>query len=145
MRDTMSLRGRHWLLLGGAVLAAAIYGGLLDIRGMAAALANRADVVRTFEDPDLGRADAMILVFSTLFLGPMAVLLGGLLLTALLAVFGGFLLPVVRWFRLPEWVGTAVALVAAVAVLWAHSEAWLPRSLWFVGLVARACRVVIAV
>jgi hypothetical protein len=62
-----------------------------------------------------------------------------------LAVFGGFLLPVVRWCRLPDWIATATVLGGVAGVAWMQSELWLPRSLWFMGLLARACRIVISV
>jgi len=144
MRDTLSLRTHHWMILIGALVYGTIYAGMLDVRGMAAWFASRPEVAKAFADPDFGRADALILVFSTLFLGPLAILLGGLMLIFVLAVFGGFLLPVMRWFHLPDWLATAMVLSGVVTALWVHSDAWLPRSLWFVGLLARACKIVIS-
>jgi hypothetical protein len=66
-------------------------------------------------------------------------------LVFVLAVFGGFLLPIVRWFRMPDWIATVAVLGAVVAVAWMQSELWLPKSLWFLGLLARACRIVVSV
>jgi hypothetical protein len=146
MRDALSLtslRLPQWVLLFGAVLYATIYLGVLDLRGMAAWLASQPEVSRAFSDPNFGRADALILLFSTLFLGPLALFLGLLGLIFLLAVFGGFLLPIVRWFRMPDWVATAAVLSGIGALAWAHSDLWLPRSIWFLGILARACRIVI--
>jgi hypothetical protein len=148
MRDAISLtnlRAHQWVVLVGALLYATIYLGLLDLRGMASWLANRPEVARAFSDPDFGRADALILVFSTLFLGPLALFLALMALVFVLAVFGGFLLPVVRWCRLPDWIATATVLGAVAAAAWMQSDLWLPRSLWFAGLLARACRIVISV
>lgn len=148
MRDALglsSLRTPQWLILGGAMLYALLYMGVLDLRGIAASLANRPEVSRAFSDPNFGRADAFILLFSTLFLGPLALFLGLLVLVFVLAVFGGFLLPVVRWFRVPDWVATAGVLGGIVVAAWAYSDMWVPRSLWFLGLLARACRIVISV
>ena len=145
MGNTLSLRAHHWLILIGALLYGTIYAGMLDVRGIAAWFANRPEVAKAFSDPDFGRADALILVFSTLFLGPLALLLGLLLLIFVLAVFGGFLLPIVRWLRLPDWFATGMVLGGVIAAMWVHSDAWLPRSLWFVGLLARACRIVVSV
>src|SRR5262249_5016253 len=102
------------------------------------------EVAKAFSDPNFGRADALILVFSTLFLGPLALLLGLLMLIFVLAVFGGFLLPIVRWFHLPDWFATALVLGGVVTAMWVQADAWLPRSLWFVGLLARACRIVVS-
>ncbi|HEU4371734.1 MAG TPA: hypothetical protein VFV05_26220 [Methylomirabilota bacterium] len=148
MRDALglsSLRTPQWLILFGAMLYASIYMGVLDLRGMAVWLANRPEVSRAFSDPHFGRADAFILLFSTLFLGPLALFLALLALVFVLAVFGGFLLPVVRWFRMPDWVATASVLGGIVAAAWAYSDLWMSRSLWFLGLLARACRIVISV
>jgi len=144
MRDTV-LRVHHWLILIGGVVYGAIYTGLLDIRGIVVALANQPEVAKAFGDPNFGRADAFILLFSTLFLGPLALLLGVLVLIFVLAVFGGFLLPVVRWLHLPDWCATALVLAGVMAAVGLNSELWMPRSLWFLGLLARACRIVAAV
>ena len=148
MRGAISLtnlRVHQWVVLAGALLYATIYLGVLDLRGIAASLASRPEVARAFNDPDFGRADALILVFSTLFLGPLALFLALLALIFVLAVFGGFLLPVVRWCRMPDWIATAAVLTGVAAAAWMQSELWLPRSLWFMGLLARACRIVISV
>ncbi|HEY2995773.1 MAG TPA: hypothetical protein VGM22_23395 [Methylomirabilota bacterium] len=144
MRDTFSLRAHHWLILIGALVYGTIYAGMLDVRGIASWFANRPEVAKAFSDPNFGRADAIILVFSTLFLGPLALLLGVLMLVFVLAVFGGFLLPVMRWLRLPDWFATVTVLGGVVTALWLYSDLWLPRSLWFVGLLARACKIVIS-
>lgn len=148
MRDAISLtnlRAHQWVVLVGALLYATIYLGLLDLRGIAAWLASRPEVSRAFADPNFGRADALILVFSTLFLGPLALFIALMGLVFVLAVFGGFLLPIVRWFRLPDWIATAAVLSGVAVVAWLQAEMWLPRSLWFMGLLARACRIVISV
>ena len=143
MRETLSLRAHHWLILIGALVYGTIYAGMLDVRGIAGWFANRPEVAKAFSDPNFGRGDALILVFSTLFLGPLALLLALLTLIFVLAVFGGFLLPIVRWFRLPDWFATALVLAGVVTAAWLNSDVWLPRSIWFVGMLARACRIVI--
>ena len=148
MRDVLGitwLRRHHWMILLGAIAYSVIYLGLFDLRGTASYLANRPEVSQAFSEPHFGRADAIILVFSTLFLGPLALFLGLLALVFVLAVCGGFLLPVVRWFRMPDWVATAMVMVGVVSVAWLESDAWIPRSIWFLGLLARACRIVINV
>jgi hypothetical protein len=148
MRDVISqsgLRMHQWLILFGALLYGTIYMGILEPRGIAAWFANQPEVSRAFSDPNFGRADALILLFSTLFLGPLALFLGLIALVFLLAVFGGFLLPIVRWFRMPDWIATVAVLGAVVTVLWMQSALWLPKSIWFLGLLARACRIVVSV
>ena len=144
MRETLSLRAHHWLILIGALVYGTIYAGMLDVRGIVAWFANRPEVAKAFSEPHFGRADAIILVFSTLFLGPLALLLGLLTMIFVLAVFGGFLLPIVRWFRLPDWFATALVLGGVITAAWMNSNVWLPRSIWFVGMLARACKIVIS-
>jgi hypothetical protein len=139
------LRMHQWLILLGGLLYAVIYLGVVEPRGIAAWFANQPEVSRAFSDPNFGRADALILLFSTLFLGPLAMLLGLLALVFVLAIFGGFLLPIVRWFRLPDWIATVSVLGGVVTVLWLQTDLWLPKSLWFLGLLARACRIVVSV
>jgi hypothetical protein len=139
------LRIHQWLILLGGLLYAVIYLGVVEPRGIAAWFANQPEVSRAFSDPNFGRADALILLFSTLFLGPLAMLLALLGLVFVLAIFGGFLLPIVRWFRLPDWVATVSVLGGVVTVLWLQTDLWLPKSLWFLGLLARACRIVVSV
>jgi len=144
MREPLVFRPYQWFVLIGALVYGVIYAGMLDVRGMARWFANQPEVAKAFSDPNFARADAFILIFSTLFLGPLALLLGLMLLIFVLAVFGGFLLPVVRWARLPDWFATAIVLVGVVAAVWLNSELWLPRSLWLLGMLARACRIVIS-
>jgi hypothetical protein len=139
------LRMHQWLILLGGLLYAVVYLGVVEPRGIAAWFANQPEVSRAFSDPNFGRADALILLFSTLFLGPLAMLLGLLALVFVLAIFGGFLLPIVRWFRLPDWVATVSVLGGVVTLLWLQTDLWLPKSLWFLGLLARACRIVVSV
>jgi hypothetical protein len=148
MRETATASGLrlfHWVILFAALIYVSIYLGVVEPRNIAAWFANRPEVSRAFTDPNFGRADALILVFSTLFLGPLAIFLAVLTLIFVLGVFGGFLLPVVRWFRMPDWVATLLVLGGVVTALWLENELWLPRSLWFLGLLARACRIVVSV
>ena len=134
----------HWLIAFGSVIALSLYSGLLQPREIAMWFATRPEVAQAFSEPHFGRADALILVFSTLFLAPFALFVALVLLIFAIAMLGGFVLPVVRWFALPDWFATAFVLVAGGIAAWAQSELWLPRSLWFLGLLARAWKIVLA-
>ncbi len=134
----------HWLLAIGSMLFLAIYSGLVEPREIAMWFASRPEVSQAFADPHFGRADALILVFSTLFLAPFALFVALVLLIFVVAMLGGFVLPVVRWFSLPDWMATAVVIVVGGTAAWAQSALWLPRSLWFLGLLARAWKIVLA-
>jgi hypothetical protein len=133
----------HWLLAVTAAVYLTVWVGVLPPpHELFAWLANRPDVADAFREPHFGRADALILVFSTLFLGPFALLLALVVLIFALAVLGGFVLPIVRWFGLPDWAATAIVAGGLGTTAYVESGIWLPRSLWFMGLLARACRVV---
>jgi len=134
----------HWVIAIGSGLLLAMYAGVIQPREIAAYFASRPEVAQAFADPHFGRADALILVFSTLFLAPFAVFVASVLLVFGIAMLGGFVLPVVRWFRMPDWIATAFVLFVGAYVAWANSDQWLPRSLWFLGRVARAWKIIVA-
>jgi len=134
----------QWLIAIGAAFALAMYAGLVRPREIAIYFANRPEVSQAFADPHFGRADALILVFSTLFLAPFALFIALVLLIFTVAMLGGFVLPVARWFSLPDWSATAFVVLVASLAAWMESDQWLPRSLWFLGLLARAWKVILA-
>jgi len=134
----------HWLIAIGSTFALAMYAGLVRPREIALYFAGRPEVAQAFADPNFGRADALILVFSTLFLAPFALFIALVLLIFSVAMLGGLVLPVVRWLSLPEWTATAFVVLVVSLAAWMQSDQWLPRSLWFLGLLARAWKVIIA-
>jgi hypothetical protein len=134
----------QWLIAIGSTLALAMYVGLVQPREIALYFAGRPEVAQAFADPNFGRADALILVFSTLFLAPFALFIALVLLIFSVAMLGGLVLPVVRWFSLPEWTATAFVILVVSLAAWMQSDHWLPRSLWFLGLLARAWKVILA-
>jgi hypothetical protein len=134
----------HWLLAVGSAMFLGIYSGVVQPYQIFLWFANRPEVSQAFSDPQFGRADALILVFSTLFLGPFALFVGFVLLLFVVAMLGGIVLPVVRWFSLPDWMATALVMLTIGGVAWTQSEIWMPRSLWFLGLLARAWKIVLA-
>lgn len=146
MRDIIALsswRLHHWLIAMGVAVYLSVHAGIFpDFSGVLAWLADRPEVAEAFTEPHFGRADALILLFSALFLGPLALLIGSVLLLFTMAVLGGFILPFVRWINLPDWSATAIVLATAVVAAWTQSSLWLPYSLWFLGLLVRACRIV---
>jgi hypothetical protein len=134
----------HWLIAMGSTLAVAMYIGLVRPREIAMYFAGRPEVAQAFADPQFGRADALILVFSTLFLAPFALFVALVLIIFAVAMLGGFVLPVARWFSLPDWTATAFVILIGTVTAWMQSGQWLPRSLWFLGLLARAWKVILA-
>jgi hypothetical protein len=61
-----------------------------------------------------------------------------------MAMLGGAVLPVTRWMQLPDSAATATVAVTLVCAAWLQSELWVPRSIWFLSLLARAWKVVLA-
>ena len=148
MREAIShsgLRMHHWMILLGALPTGSSTWASSSHVASPPGFANRPEVARAFSDPNFGRGDALILLFSTLFLGPLALLLGLMALVFLLAVFGGFLPPDRALVPAPrlgrDRLGDGRSGHGAVAA----ERAWLPRSIWFLGLLARACRIVVNV
>jgi hypothetical protein len=134
----------HWLLASGIVTWFAIQTGLFSPRELATWFAGRPEVMQAFSEPHFGRADALMLIFATLFLGPFALFIAAVLLVFVMAILGGAVLPAVRWMHLPDWFATGVVAAAVTAAAWIQSHLWLPPSLWFLSLLARAWRIVLA-
>ena len=141
----LTWRVPHWLVLVGAFAYATFYSEVFRPGDIAVWFASRPEVAEAFKEPHFGRADALILVFSMLFLGPLALLLAALVTIFAVALTGGVLVPVIRWFRLPDALATLLALGSIVTAAWHYSAVWSPPSVWFVGLLARACLIVFAV
>jgi hypothetical protein len=100
--------------------------------------------MRAFSDPNFGRADALMLIFATLFLGPFAIFIGAVLIVFVMASLGGAVLPAVRWMHLPDWFATGVVAAAMSVAAWLQSDLWLPHVLWSLSMLARAWRIVLA-
>ena len=134
----------HWLLALGIATWFAIQTGLFSPRELAIWFAGRPEVMRAFSDPNFGRADALMLIFATLFLGPFALFIAAVLVVFVMAILGGAVLPAVRWMQLPDWFATGVVAAVMAVAAWMQSDLWVPRSLWFLSLLARAWRTVLA-
>ncbi|HXH82462.1 MAG TPA: hypothetical protein VNN07_05980 [Candidatus Tectomicrobia bacterium] len=143
--NPLTWRVPHWLMLVAVAAYAAVYSEIFRPGDVAVWFASRPEVAEAFREPHFGRADALILVFSMLFLGPLAVLLAALCALFFIGLLGGVLLPIVRWFRLPDGLATLLALGGVVLAATLSSAQWLPSTVWFVGLLARACLIVFAV
>ena len=133
----------HWVFASAVTIWFAIQTGFLQPREIALYFAGRPEVLTAFSDP-LGRADALMLIFGTLFLGPFAVFIGIVLVVFVMAILGGAVLPVTRWMQLPDSVATGLVAGLMAGAAWMQSDLWVPQSLWFLSLLARAWRVVLA-
>ncbi len=130
-------RTNGWLLMAGACSVIS-YLGMLPIAKTVQWLSSQPIVSTAFHDPRFAYQDALIFLFSLLFLTPLAGFIAVLGLLFLLAVLGGLFLPMARRLTLPEWFATALAVTVFGAALYVSSPVWLPSFLWLLGLVAKA-------
>ncbi|MCL6640692.1 MAG: hypothetical protein K6T92_04885 [Candidatus Rokubacteria bacterium] len=135
----MRLRYPIWTLaLGTAALVAFGVGALAPVEQWLRGLAAQPGVRDAFSDPDYGRVDALTLLLSVFLLTPFGVLLLALAFVFVLIVVALLFEPVLRAFRLPEWLALPVVLLGTAGGAWAASGFWLPPSLHVLALVARA-------
>jgi len=90
--------------------------------------------VHTAFDDEGGGAEALIVLLSFVIVTPVAVSVLALLLAFMVKVVGAFLYQL----RLPELISVPLVMVGLVVSTYAVREAWLPGSLYLLGLVARA-------
>ena len=131
----MRKRGKLWLLL--ALVFAAGIGWYAHsspaVRDQVWWLASQPRVEHAFDDEG-GGAEALIVLLSFVIVTPVAVSVLALLLMFMMKVVGGFLYQL----RLPEFISLPVVMLGLVVTTYAVREAWLPGSLYLMGLVARA-------
>lgn len=135
--------GRHWVLTAAAMIMIALFTGIIPSpRDVIPELASRPEVHTAFQDPAFGSQDAMLFLFSFLFLGPFAGFVGFLLAIVVLAALGGIFVPLGRQIGLPEWLSTTAVLMSIATYVYVKTDVWLPPSLWFLGLVAKSWLIV---
>jgi hypothetical protein len=135
----MRIRYVIWsLVLVTAATVAYGAGALQPVQKWLAHLATQPGVREAFSDPDYGRVDALTLLLSVFLLTPFGALLLALGFVFVLILVALLFEPVLRAFRLPEWLALPVVLLGTACGAWAASGFWLPPSLHVLALVARA-------
>jgi hypothetical protein len=131
----MRKRWQVWLLI-----ALVIAGGIgwwahssQTIRDQIWWLASQPRVETAFDDEG-GGAEALIVLIAFVIVSPVAVSILAILLTFAIKVVGAFLYRL----RLPEFISVPVVMLALIVSTYTVREAWLPGSLYLLGLVARA-------
>lgn len=131
----MRRRWKVWLLI--ALVFAAGIGwwahASQTVRDQIWWLASQPRVDTAFDDEG-GGAEALIVLLAFLIVSPVAVSILAILLTFAVKVVGAFLYRL----RLPEFISVPVVMFALVVSTYTVREAWLPGSLYLLGLVARA-------
>jgi hypothetical protein len=145
MTAWMSWCGRHWCIsIAAGLLMAMVFGIIPGPDDVLPELARRPDVRTAFTDPMFGKQDAMLFLFSFLFLGPFAGFIGFFLGLFVLGALGGIFLPVGHKIGLPEWFSTTLYLTLLGTFIYVERDVWMPPSLWFLGLVARSWMIVMS-
>jgi hypothetical protein len=131
----MRKRGKLWLLL---TLAVAIGLGWWAhsspaVRDHIGWLAAQPQVQSAFDDEG-GSAEALIVLISFVIVTPVMLTILALLLAFAVKVVGAFLFRL----RLPEFISVPVVLTMLIVGTYTVREAWMPGSLYLLGLVARA-------
>jgi len=90
------------------------------------------------------RQEALSLLFVSTFGAPFALTVAlagiGFVLTALAEAAR----PAMRALTLPDAAAPVSVLTVLALTAWLGRDAWLPRSLWMLGVLARACRAIVA-
>lgn len=129
------MRRSHLLFLGVLFVAACFwYVDGFGLEGGLASLASQPHVNTAFQDPDSGKSDALLTLISFSLLTPMAAFV---LLIALVFLVKAFA-TVLTSLRMPSWLSAPAVGMTVLAALYTTSEAWLPPSLYALGLIARA-------
>jgi hypothetical protein len=87
-------------------------------------------------------AEALVVLFYCTFLGPVVLLAATAVTLAVLGLLSEALTPAACALSLPRWTAMAFALLALGGFAYAERALWLSRSLWALGVVARAWRTV---
>ena len=101
-------------------------------------LANRPEVANSFDNPDSGRFDATVFLFTCIILAPLVVLASVLILGVAMIMIEGTVFNVSRRIGLPDPLTAAFVTVTFVGFAWTYTELWLPRSINLLGMIARA-------
>ena len=101
-------------------------------------LANRPEVANSFDNPDSGRFDATVFLFTCIILAPLVVLASVLILGVAMIMVEGTVFNVSRRIGLPDPLTAAFVTVTFVGFAWTYTELWLPRSINLLGMIARA-------
>ena len=137
--------GRRLLLVLGITALLSWQIGTGPVHRLIDWLAAQPQLGDTLAGTDLGtREDAVSLLFLSTFGAPLALGVAAAIVTFVLTALAEAVRPAVRALALPDTAATITVLIALALSAWLIRDAWLPRSLWMLGVLARAYRVVIA-
>ena len=124
------------LILGTAL---AVHGGSLPRpQEIVELLANAPELRTHFTDPQHGRFDAAVFLFTCMLGLPFVVLGAGIVLALSHVALEATVLPVGRLFGCSDAAMVAGVTLAAATIAYMRSDLWVPGSLHVLGMVARA-------
>jgi hypothetical protein len=131
----MQVRKSQLLFLAVVVISAlSWYIGSAELEPRMASLANQPQVTGAFRDPDSAKTDALMALISFSLLSPLAVGVAAMGVVLLVKLIETLLVSL----RAPAWPSGPLVGAGLLATLYATSQAWIPSSLYALGLVARA-------
>lgn len=101
-------------------------------------LANRPEVGVRFEDPQHGRFEASVFLFTCIILTPIAALGLVLVLAIVMMLLEATVFQFSRRVGMPDGVTVVFVGATLVGLAWLHASLWVPRSLRLLGTIARA-------
>jgi hypothetical protein len=113
-------------------------GSMPNAGGVIERLASRPEVGDRFDDPDSGRFDATVFLFTCVLAAPLAAFAFAASLFVLRFAIEATVVPLGRSMGMPDGMSLATITVVIGLMAYANAESWLPRSLDLLGLIARA-------
>jgi hypothetical protein len=110
------------------------YFGGAELELQLVSLANQPHVTSAFQDPISGKSDALMTLICFALFAPMAAFVAVLIMIFLVRGLEAVLVTL----RGPAWFSAPLVGLTVFGALYASSPAWLPSSLYGLGLIARA-------
>jgi hypothetical protein len=128
------------ILVALAAVAAYFSASSFGLRERIASLANQPNVAGAFQHPETARSDALTTLIAGSVLTPIAAFFAVVVAVLLVKAFETVLVSV----HLPGWLSAPVVTLITMTAMYETSEAWVPTSLYAVGIFARAYLVFLA-
>jgi hypothetical protein len=133
-------RAAHWIILALVVLFLVSYFGFLSWGKLGDALtvlAEKPTGAQVFH-AKIDRADAIFMIFTVLFLTPLALVAAASVVAFIGAVLAGLLEALFHHPGMPDWIFTLFVYLVLAVVAFFTRDIWFPQVQGFASLVARA-------
>jgi hypothetical protein len=135
---TVSMRvSRWWWAFAGLLIGVAVVwyvGQSPALEERLGWLASQPSVTTAFQNSESSRSDALTTLIAFTVLTP----IGAFIVLIALLILAKLSEPVLESVHIPTWLSTPTIGMVSIVTAYATSEAWLPQSLYALGLIARA-------